>query len=218
MNGYKGSELFYRLIQGVLLMFYKVAFRFRRTGTQLVPKASDPRGVILAPNHASFLDPPILGISLHRRVTFLAKEYLFKNFFVGTVLRGIGAYPIKSEKDDFRSIRDLIRILKDGKCVVVFPEGTRSENGQMKEPEGGIGFLAVKSGAYVVPVFICGSYEAFPKGAKMFRPHNIGEHFGEPFVPAEEKSLLQDQDPYAAVARDIMARIRNIKDAVEAGK
>ena len=162
MSQYKGSKLFYHSISTALYILYKILFRLKACGTQNVPEEADGRGVILAPNHASFLDPPILGVTLQRRVTFLAKEYLFKNFFVGTVLRGIGAYPIKSEKDDFRSIRDLIRLLKSGQCVVVFPEGTRSADGRMKEPESGIGFLAARSAAYVVPVYIRGSYEAFP--------------------------------------------------------
>ena len=182
-----------------------------------MPPDTEARGVILAPNHASFLDPPILGISLKRRVTFLAKEYLFKNFFVGAVLRGIGAYPIKSEKDDFRSIRDLIRLLKNGHCVTVFPEGTRSENGIMKAPESGIGFLAAKSGAYVVPVYVRGSYDAYPKGAKFFKAKPVQAYFGKPFIPAEEKSLMAAQEPYGAIAQEIMARIRGIKAEVEAG-
>src|SRR4051812_30184600 len=103
MNGYKGYEFAYRLLQGVLFTSYKALFRLRIYGASHVPPPSDPRGVILAPNHASYLDPPILGISFRRRVTFLAKEYLFRNFFVGGVLRSIGAYPIKSQKDDFKS-------------------------------------------------------------------------------------------------------------------
>ncbi len=217
MTGYKGSGFFYRLIRVALYTVYRILFRFRFYGAQNVPSDTQARGVILAPNHASFIDPPILGISLKRRVTFLAKEYLFKNFIVGAVLRGIGAYPIKSEKDDFRSIRDLIRLLKGGQCVVVFPEGTRSADGQMKEPESGIGFLAAKSAAYVVPVYIRGSYEAYPKGAKFLKMKPVSVYYGKPFIPAEEKSLMQAQDPYGAVSREIMARIRKIKEDVEAG-
>ncbi len=215
MSQYKGSGFFYHFISAVLYILFKVLFRFKAHGTQNVPTEADKRGVILAPNHQSFLDPPILGISLQRRVTFLAKEYLFKNFVVGIILRGIGAYPIKSEKDDFRSIRDLIRLLKDGQCVVVFPEGTRSADGQMNEPESGIGFLAAKSAAYVVPVYIRGSYEAFPKKGGFFKLKPVQAYYGEPFIPAEDKSLMEAQDPYGAVSREIMARITKIKLDVE---
>jgi len=197
-------------------MVYRLLFRFRTFGSDKVPQKKDPRGVILAPNHASYLDPPLLGVSLKRRVTFLAKQYLFEHGFVGWVLRNIGTYPIKSEStNDFKSIRDLIRLLKQGACVAVFPEGTRSEDGNFREPEGGIGFLAVKSGAWVVPVYIKGSYEAFPKGAKKVRSRPIEVHYGEPFLPAE-KGKDSSVDHYIFVGRQIMAKIKEIKESLQA--
>ena len=212
-----GSELFYRFIRDVLYITYRLLFHFRSSGSERVPKPSDPRGVILAPNHASYLDPPLLGISLKRRVTYLAKQYLFEHGFVGMVLRNIGAYPIKSESsNDFRSIRDLIRILKQGACVGVFPEGTRSEDGNLKEAEGGIGFLAVKSDAWVVPVYIAGSFAAFPKGAS--KPHYgkpISVHYGEPFL-ASQMGWTQGEEHYLAVGRHIMSEIKKIKESLTA--
>jgi 1-acyl-sn-glycerol-3-phosphate acyltransferase len=210
-----GNVAFYGLIRSALFTAYKILFRFRCFGTERVPKENDPRGVILAPNHASYLDPPILGISLKRRVTYLAKDYLFEHRFVGWVLRSIGAYPIKSESaNDFRSIRDLIRILKKGACVAVFPEGTRSEDGRLREPEGGIGFLAMKSGAWVVPVYIEGSFEAFPKGAKKFKSHPIDVHFGEPFIPSQIQGWGEGDAAYLAVSRSIMSEIKKIKEGL----
>ena len=211
-----GNEFFYRLIRAALFTSYKVLFRFRHYGAQNVPAESDPRGVILAPNHASYLDPPILGISLKRRVTYLAKEYLFRHGFVGWVLRNIGAYPIKSESgSDFRSIRDLIRILKQGACVVVFPEGTRSTDGNFQEPEGGIGFLAMKSGAWVVPVYIHGSHDAMPRGTTGTRLKPIQVFYGEPFLAAEER-FGKGEEGHIAVSRHIMAEIKKIKENLPA--
>lgn len=207
-----GSEFFYRFIRVVLYIVYRLLFRFRHFGSDKVPQEKDPRGVILAPNHCSYLDPPILGISLKRRVTYLAKQYLFEHNLVGWVLRSVGAYPIKSESaNDFRSIRDLLRILKQGACVVVFPEGTRSETGRFKEPESGIGFLAVKSGAWVVPTYIKGSFEAFPKGAKKIRRRPIEAHYGDPFLPAD-KGWTGGEEHYAALGRHIMAEIKKLKE------
>jgi 1-acyl-sn-glycerol-3-phosphate acyltransferase len=208
-----GSEFAYRVIRDALFITYKTLFRFKVFGAEKVPQPTDGRGVILAPNHASFLDPPLTGISLKRRVTYLAKDYLFKHGFVGWVLRSVGAYPIKSESaSDFKSIRDLIRILKQGACVTVFPEGTRSEDGQFRAPEGGVGFLAMKSGAWVVPIYIKGSYEAFPKGAKNFKCKPIEVHYGEPFVPAERNDWGEGEAGYMAVSQRIMADIQSIKN------
>lgn len=209
----------YAIIKAVLFIAYKLFFRFRHTGSENVPPVSDPRGVILAPNHASYLDPPILGISLPRRVTYLAKEYLFQAPIVGWTLRSIGAYPIKSEEaSDFRSIRELVRILKQGRCVVVFPEGTRSADGALREAEGGVGFLAMKSRATVVPAYIRGSYEAFPRGRKFFRCRPVSVHYGKAFVPAEDPEITGHADPYGETGRRIMAEVRRLKAEQDAQK
>src|SRR3989338_1550640 len=200
----RGRGLFYKLIRTALFIAYRVFFDFKYFGHERVPSEDDRRGVILAPNHASYLDPPILGISLKRQVTYLAKEYLFKNWFVGLVLRGIGAFPIRTRTDDFRTIRELIRVLKEGRCGVVFPEGTRSPDGVLREAEGGVGFLAAKSAATVVPVYIRGTFEAFPRGVNFFKCKPVEAHYGHPFVPAEDAALMGEEDPYAAIGLRIM--------------
>ena len=207
----RGSPFFYRLIRCALSIIYRLCFRFEVFGSERVPREPDARGVILAPNHSSFLDPPILGISLQRPVTYLAKEYLFGTIFVGWVLRSIGAFPIKTRTDDFRTIRKLVRILKEGRCVVIFPEGTRSLDGEFREPESGVGFLAAKSKAWVVPVYIEGTFEAFPKGKNFFKYHPIRVYYGSPFIPDADHATLGDSDPYSAISRRIMKEIENLK-------
>jgi 1-acyl-sn-glycerol-3-phosphate acyltransferase len=153
-------------------------------------------------------------MSIKRRVTYLAKDYLFKHWLVGWVLRSIGAYPIKTATDDFRTVRDLIRILNGGNCLTIFPEGTRSEDGKFKSVEGGVGFLAMKSQAYVVPVYIEGSYDAYPKGAKKVRLRPIRVYFGDAYIPALDEKLKNAPDPYQAIANDIMDKIKGLKSAV----
>ena len=204
---------FYRLAQVVLFIFYRICFRLEAYGRENVPQ--DSRGVILAPNHASYLDPPILGVTLARHITYLAKEYLFKVPVFGTVLFWLGAIPIKSEADDFRSMRQLLRALKNGKQILIFPEGTRSLDGNFKSVEAGVGFLAVKSQAHVVPVYIKGTFQAFPKGVKWFKNHPVKIYYGKPFIPALEPELLNKPDPYLAVSEKIMAEIAKIKESVE---
>ena len=202
----------YKFIRVVLYIAYRLFFRFRSFGAENVPGAEDPRGVILAPNHSSFLDPPILGISLKRPVTYLAKEYLFRKFIVRQALEAAGAHPIHSEAQDFRSIRQVIRLLKEGRrCVAVFPEGTRSPDGSLREAEGGLGFLAIKSVCWVVPVYIRGTYEAFPRDAKMFRMKPISVHYGKAFIPAQDPEILAAPDPYLAVGQRTMREIQLVK-------
>ncbi len=211
-----GSAPFYWVVRDALYIAYKVLFRFRHHGSENVPGRKDPRGVIVAPNHVSYLDPPVIGISLQRRITFLAKDYLFKHGFVGFILRGIGAYPIKSDSGgDFRSIRDLIRILRQGACIVVFPEGTRSPDGSFREPESGIGFLAMKSDAWIVPAYIKGSYEAMARGNSGVKMKPVEVFYGERFLATEEK-FGTGAEGYMAVSRHIMAEIKKLKSLHEA--
>ena len=134
------SPGFYKLIQIVLFRLYRIFFDLKVYGVDNVPE--DSRGVIFAPNHASFLDPPILGISLKKPVHFLAKEYVFKVRGLGRPLYWLGVLPIKSESDDFRSMRRIMRTLKEGGRLVIFPEGTRTTDGQFREVEGGAGFFS----------------------------------------------------------------------------
>ena len=206
------SPFFYKLTQIVLLALYRLFFNFKIYGAENVP--ADHRGVILAPNHASYIDPPILGISLKRPITYLAKEYLFKKPVLSRLICWLGSIPIKSQTDDFRTIRQLVRALKEGKHILLFPEGTRSLDGNFRDPEGGVGFLALKSGAAVVPVYISGTFDAWPKGAKWFRCKPVRVYFGKPFVPAMEKDLVWHKDPYLAVGQRIMSEIKKIKEAV----
>lgn len=210
----KSTFRFYKLVRSVLLIIYRVSFRFKHYGSANVP--ADERGVILAANHASFLDPPALGLPLTRHVTYLAKEYLFNVFVLGTALRWLGCLPIKSDRnDDFKSIRQLLRMLELGRCIVVFPEGTRSLDGNLKDVEGGVGFLAVKSKAWVVPIYIRGTFDALPRGGKFFKCRPVEVHFGKAFIPALDESLKGHENHYLAVSRKIMDDIRNIKKAVE---
>ncbi len=202
----------YRIAQIVLFIFYKICFRFKAFGVENRPE--DSRGVILAPNHASYLDPPLLGISLKKPVTFLAKEYLFKPFFFGRLLRWLGCIPIKSENEDFRSLRQLFRALKEGKSILIFPEGTRTITGEFQDAEPGVGFLAVKSRAYVWPLYIRGTFKAFPKGAQWLRCSPVSVHFGKPFIPANDAELMAKEDPYKAVGLRIMKEIKKIKEEV----
>ncbi len=203
---------FYASIRFVLYIAYRVLFRFRSFEVQNVPH-DRTRGVIFAPNHSSFLDPPVIGISTQEPITYLAKEYLFKPPLFGTALRWLGVLPIKSEKDDFKSMRQLIRLLQSGERTVVFAEGTRSKDGELQTVEPGIGFLAIKSHAVVVPVYIKGSFDAFPRHVKWPRcgkPINI--YYGQSFVPEAEDSIMKSAEPYGAVANRILEEIRRMKE------
>lgn len=205
----------YGVVWSICFALYKLFFFFGSSNSAVVDGLPPGEGVIVTPNHTSYLDPPLVGISLKRRVTFLAKEYLFGAPMVGFVLRSISALPIKSRKDDLRSLRELIRVLRAGACVVVFPEGTRSEDGRLKDAEIGVGFLAIKSACWVVPACILGTYRAFPKGVKLFKPAKVNIRYGRPFKPSEDPTILRSDDPYRATVERIMAEIRQLQQVAE---
>ena len=203
----------YKTTQTVLFIFYKLFFGLKAYGRQNIP--ADGRGIIFASNHASFLDPPIFGVTVKKHIAYLAKDYLYKPFLFGSIMHWLGTLPIKSDSNsqDFRTVRDLLRVLSDGEGIVMFPEGTRTADGEFQKPEGGVGFLAMKSKAWVMPVYIKGTYEAFPRHRKFFRCHPVTITYGKPFIPAEDPAFKGRHDPYLAVAEKIMEEIKKIKDS-----
>ncbi len=140
---------------------------------------------ILASNHISNLDPPILGISTSRRLHFMAKIELFKHPLVGWWLKKLWAFPVKRGEGDFGALKETLRLLKSGYPVLLFPEGTRRLPGVDLKPQPGAGFLVLKSKVPVVPVYVHGSDKAMPPGSKFFKRSLVTVTIGRPFeVPA----------------------------------
>lgn len=136
---------------------------------------------ILACNHISNLDPPIMGISTPRRLHFMAKIELFKNPLMGWWLKQLWAFPIKRGEADFGALKESLKYLKKGDPVLVFPEGTRRKDDGPLKPQPGSGFLALKSKALVVPVFVKGSDAVMPPGTKFFKRSPVTVTYGKPF-------------------------------------
>lgn len=165
-----------------------------------------PRGgFIFASNHVSNLDPMLIGISSRRRLSYMAKDSLFKDKFFRFILYQVGAFPIKRGAADVGALREALKRLKRGCPVVVFPEGTRrKDNGsEAAKVQSGIGFLAVKSGLPVVSVFIDGAQKVLPPGARFPRRHRIQVRFSEPVTYAP-------QDSYPRVAEQVLSQIHSL--------
>ncbi|MEN3034645.1 MAG: lysophospholipid acyltransferase family protein [Aquificaceae bacterium] len=177
---------------------FKKSFRVSAFGIENVPEGA----FILASNHRSYLDPPVLVSVLPRRVFFIAKEELFRGAF-GRVLPHLGALPIKRGGADIRALYRALEILKTGCGVGIFPEGTRATDGFL-EPKPGVGLLAVKSLAPVLPACIKGTDIVLPRGKKFPVPKaRIYVRFGKP-------SVFQGMDEpkvYKEVAKEVMESI-----------
>ena len=167
--------------------------------------------VIIAANHSSNLDVPVLGSSLMprigRRFQWLGKRELFDWPVVGWIARNGGVHAIDRGAADVEAFRLAARILEDGHALFVFPEGTRSHDGRLGPGRDGVAVLALRAGASIVPVGISGSYERWPRGQKL--PHPGGRvtvRVGSPFRLADALPADLDRRAAKSAATDLIMR------------
>lgn len=201
----------YRFCQLACWLFLTCWNRLAIRGVRNVPREG---GCIIAANHASFLDPPVIGASLiGRRVArFMARDTLFKKGFPSWLLTNLATVAISRDKGDLAALKTSIRVLKEGGCLGVFPEGTRTHDGALQAAKGGIGFLIAKASVPVVPVYVDGTFAAYPRGAKGIRPAKVRIAFGAPVQPGEIAALGEGRDMYEKAAALVMARIAALRD------
>ncbi|RKN84608.1 lysophospholipid acyltransferase family protein [Paenibacillus ginsengarvi] len=186
----------YRFGRFVCRVFYKTVYRYETTGLHHIP---DKGPVILCSNHISTLDPPLVGIALSRKVHFMAKAELFKIPVFGSMIKGLGAFPVKRGGVSKESIRAALQLLGDDGVLGIFPEGTRG-GGMGKK---GAASLAFRSGAAVIPVAIIGEYKPFRKMRVIY---------GEP-VDLTSFSEQANSDSLEQATEHIMSTIKSLKQA-----
>jgi 1-acyl-sn-glycerol-3-phosphate acyltransferase len=173
--------------------------------------------VILASNHASFLDPPLVGAGLHRAINYLARESLFRFPVVGWVLRNWNSVPVDREGGGAKGLKAILDRLLAGGAIILFPEGTRTRDGRLQPARSGIGLTVIKSTAPVVPVRVFGTFEAYGRHLIFPRPHRVMVKYGQPMrfeaLRAEAKvcSKPRLKEIYQQVAAQIMAAIAKLE-------
>src|SRR3954468_11272469 len=189
---------------------YKFYFGWRVYNPERVPLTGP---VILASNHASYLDPPLVGAGIRRDINYLARESLFRFPIVGWVLRNWNSVPVDREGGGARGLKAILDRLLKGGAIILFPEGTRSRDGKLQAARSGIGLTVIKSNAPVVPVRVFGTYQAFSRAHKIPRPRRIAPQYGRPIgstaVPTEAKTCPKPRlkQIYQEVATRIMSEI-----------
>ncbi len=164
--------------------------------------------VLVACNHESFLDPPLIGNVYEDEMYFLARKTLFVGLGAWLYPRW-KAIPVDQERPDMASLKTIIRLLHQGERVLVFPEGERTETGLLGRAQPGIGLIAVKAGVPIQPLRIRGAYAALPRGSGRLRRSRISVTVGKPVVLPPEL-LAKGKDGYQAIADHIMAAIAEL--------
>lgn len=200
--------MLYRVIWFLVWCLMHLPLRRRIRGAEHVPRKG---AMMIASNHISNLDPPMVGTSIWRPCYFMAKEELFRNRLFGWFIRSIYAFPVRRGEPDRAALKFALDRLAQGWGLVMFPEGTRSETGELREPEMGVGLIAYKSGVPVIPAYITGTDRVMPRGGGL-RLGRVGITFGPPlrFQAAEGQKVGRAE--YEAAARDIMAAIARLRD------
>jgi 1-acyl-sn-glycerol-3-phosphate acyltransferase len=207
-------KFFYFINWSWIRLAFRFYFRWRVIHPERVPLQGP---VILASNHASYLDPPLVGAGLHREVCYLARESLFRYPGIGAGLRAVNAVPVDRDRGGAAGLRAIFDRLLEGHAILLFPEGTRSKDAGLQPARSGIGLVVIKSGAPVVPVRVFGTFEAYNKSTLIARPRSVTVKYGQPMdfavLRTEAKSApkARVKQIYQEVADEIMREIARLE-------
>ncbi len=201
--------MLYTFLKPIAVALMRVFFRLEARGREHVPREG---ALLLVSNHVSVLDPPLVGGAAPRKLYFLAKEELFRIPIFGRLIHAVNARPVRRDGSDSRALKSTLRLLGEGKAILIFPEGTRGRgDGRLGEGKPGAGMLAVMSGAAVVPVYVSGTDRALPRGATLPRPAKVRVRFGPPLhFKAGRDDRRKEQ--YREASAEMMRAIAQLRD------
>lgn len=187
---------------------FNILFGFRKQGLENIPTEG---GAIIAANHQSNLDPPVVGTSIKRACHFFAKKELFDNFILGPVIKGFNSIPVRRGVYDPASLDRAIEALKNGGLMIMFPEGTRNDGVSFLPAKAGIGFIARQANVPIVPAYLWGTTAL---GQAFKRKPPLGIIFGQSVPAATVESFENDKSGHLEVAELVMNEISKLKDRI----
>lgn len=150
-------------------------------------------GVLLVCNHQSLLDPVLATMALPRECSYMARDTLFEHPLFGRLIRSLNAFPVRRGAADVGAIKESLRRLKQGMSLLVFPEGTRTPDGRIRQMMPGLGAIARKAKVPIVPTLIDGAFQAWPRESRLPRPGNAIIEYGTAIMPNEYARLGADE-------------------------
>lgn len=195
-------------------IFAKLYLSYRVVNRENLLNLDHDCGYVIASNHVSFLDPPLVGIAFPENIYYFARRSLFVHPVAGWLLHRMWAIPVDQEKPEMSTLKQIIQLLKEGQRVVIFPEGERTLDGKIKEKgQAGVGMIVEKSNAKVLPVRLFGPEIALPRHSKKVVRHPVTLVVGEPIDLSDliNHPNLDRKTRYEAITARIMEAIRSLE-------
>lgn len=205
--GFWTDQLPYRWTHRLTCTIFKALGELESHGNENIPRRG---GVLLLSNHVSYLDPIIMGSAANREIYFMARHDVFDVPILGWLAAAHNAYPVRRGTADRAALRHTISLLKSGKLLLVFPEGTRSVDGTLGKTHGGVSFITYHANVPTIPVFLKGSL--MPRNAKWIRPAKLVVTFGPPIDFTEVRKIGNKRESYRAMGKQIMQEIADLRD------
>lgn len=202
-------RLYYWFVWFTVRTLSTLLFGRRSSGHHNLPRES---GALIASNHCSVADPPFVSVSIKRPVYFFAKAELFGHWWSPFLISGLNAFPVKRGRIDRKAYGQALSVLKEGNWLLLFPEGTRSRDGKLREGKPGVAKMAFDANVPIVPTCVTNSRHL--KDA-FFRRKRIRVKFGEPVYPSEFVDISSDKERYVAMTREVMRRIAELLRSFE---
>lgn len=206
----KPNPVFYWVVRNLFWLILKV---YNRCSVRWLAPLDPNERVIVACNHASNLDPIVVGSFFPRRLRYFAKEELFRSWFLGTSIRALGAVPV-SRADNASAagaLKGFMKLYREGSDILIFPEGGRSQDGRLQPLEAGVALIAAHERAPILPAFIKGSFDAMPPGLPFVRPSKIAVTFGRPLRFSD--AVYQSKGGRDVIMGELTAAMRALESA-----
>ena len=202
-------EPVYGFFHYLTTVLYDIGFRGEVAGLENLPRAGS---FLIAANHASFLDPFLIGAQVQRQIAFFARKTLWKPGFASWWLDSVGTIPVDRDGGQAVSaIKRVLRAMEDDWGLILFPEGTRSPDGQLQSPKAGVGLICCRAQVPVVPARIFGSFEAYGKGRGVRLGTPVSIVFGRAIAPGDYDDAGAGKERYQIASNRIMARITQLR-------